>query len=666
MDEDDDFELTLKEDVLKYLDKTEQVSRILQKCKQIFSQTEEKGQVLSFEVNIDVGDLTDVSSSLTSVILHDPDKAQRLFQEVIYTTLRCLQHLPDRCSLSQIQVSLRVSNLPSLSCYKIFFKQLHECNFESRYYTFHGFVCSKSPPQEYSKSTRYCCQDKDCKGSQGNDFIRLYNRGSPESQVIRRDFPCAYCGRVLQEDVHARVLGEKVVIQMVNICVASEGLKLRQSFNIILRDELISDIKIGSQYSVVGIPEAAFYKENQVRVTFEASSVTPFTEVPTQLTQGCIPESISRYHIEISSSPWRLSSRLAFIFASEITPKGTFHLLKMCIMLSLVQTGVSNKVNSRLDILAVGREDRLIDRLFQYGAKFLSSCFHGNVHPLFPSVRESQFGSIIDGGAVLLAGDGVCLLGDISFKGKNMQERISKVLQEKCLQVEVSKKGNESNKNFEQFVVGSTLWAHQNKKDSTSDHILGSFGLVVNCDSHCSSVEDVVQVKLCQDLLVKAINPYSHLTESVTFEDLQQFLLTVARRKVSFSSEAETLLKGYFVTSRKIYEGSLKRRQFPLTTLQTLSSLAVAHAKLSLHEEVVEEDAVMAVHIFEECLSARFGPSFLNVHHQPHLKDDKLSAHCGPEHDLYMRQFQRQLKLFCNPTDDTPAGGMLSPFISED
>lgn len=40
MDEDDDFELTLKEDVLKYLDKTEQVSRILQKCKQIFSQTE--------------------------------------------------------------------------------------------------------------------------------------------------------------------------------------------------------------------------------------------------------------------------------------------------------------------------------------------------------------------------------------------------------------------------------------------------------------------------------------------------------------------------------------------------------------------------------------------------------------------------------------------------
>lgn len=32
----------------------------------------------------------------------------------------------------------------------------------------------------------------------------------------------------------------------------------------------------------------------------------------------------------------------------------------------------------------------------------------------------------IEGGAVLLAGDGVCLLGDISFKGKNMQERISK------------------------------------------------------------------------------------------------------------------------------------------------------------------------------------------------------------------------------------------------
>lgn len=41
--------------------------------------------------------------------------------------------------------------------------------------------------------------------------------------------------------------------------------------------------------------------------------------------------------------------------------------------------------------------------------------------------------------------------------------------------------------------------------------------------------------------------------------------------------------------------------------------MAVAHAKLSLHEEVVEEDAVMAVHIFEECLSARFGNKFMCI-----------------------------------------------------
>ena len=37
------------------------------------------------------------------------------------------------------------------------------------------------------------------------------------------------------------------------------------------------------------------------------------------------------------------------------------------------------------------------------------------------------------------------------------------------------------------------------------------------------------------------------------------------------------------------------------------TSLAESHAKLSLRSEVTEQDAVMAVYLYEECISARIG-----------------------------------------------------------
>lgn len=61
-----------------------------------------------------------------------------------------------------------------------------------------------------------------------------------------------------------------------------------------------------------------------------------------------------------------------------------------------------------------------------------------------------------------------------------------------------------------------------------------------------------------------------HLLIDCYAEYCYQFLLTVASRNLTFSEEAESLLKGYFVTSRKIHEGSPKKRHFPLSALQTL------------------------------------------------------------------------------------------------
>lgn len=46
----------------------------------------------------------------------------------------------------------------------------------------------------------------------------------------------------------------------------------------------------------------------------------------------------------LTNSPWSFSARLACMFASEISPPGTFYFLKMCMLLSVMQTGSSSKV----------------------------------------------------------------------------------------------------------------------------------------------------------------------------------------------------------------------------------------------------------------------------------------------------------------------------------
>ncbi|KAJ8027730.1 Minichromosome maintenance domain-containing protein 2 [Holothuria leucospilota] len=652
----EDPTLELKEDILIFLDQTCQLKSICQSCRVKLCQSEWKGEVSMVKVNVDVLHLSEISSSLTNLVLHEPDRAQQLFQEVVYTTLQTLLNLPESCSLAQIQVQLQVFNLPSLPDYKLSVRQFLMCNFESRFYTFEGLACARSTTQKYSKSTKYVCLSKQCKGSKEDAFIRLFNRGSAESQVIRCDFRCIYCGCFLKEDIHRRVLGEKLIVEMVSVEDISNRcpVKINQCIRVIFRDELTSSVEIGSRYSVVGVPVADFMKEGTVRVVLEASSVCPLFDVPRDscLRSHWIPESILYLRHGLTNSPWSFSARLACMFASEISPPGTFYFLKMCMLLSLMQTGSSNKGGkSKLDLLATGDEDVIIGRLLHFGELISGTLLNHNSKPLFPSTREVQQGLIIDGGSILLSGACICCIGNLNLKRKEVQEKIMKVLQERCIAVELSKKEG-TNKIFEEFPVYSTLWAYQKSKDTRKDASSKDypFKLCVNCDNQAFSSDEFLQQQLCHSLLSNCLSLEAGLlvARSISFEDLQQFIWMSASRIVKFSSDAETLLKEYFVTSRRMYEGDVKERNFPLTTLETLSTLAVSHAKLSLHHTVTQEDAVIAIHIFEECMSGRFaGHSFISMLPQAHIKTDKLSHFIDGELNEYMSTFHKQLLKFC-------------------
>ena len=61
------------------------------------------------------------------------------------------------------------------------------------------------------------------------------------------------------------------------------------------------------------------------------------------------------------------------------------------------------------------------------------------------------------------------------------------------------------------------------------------------------------------------------------------------------------------------------------------SGLAEAHARLSLRSEAGEEDGVIAILLYEESLTCRYGNSVLHLLPTPHFTDTNLSAYLGKQ-----------------------------------
>lgn len=83
---------------------------------------------------------------------------------------------------------------------------------------------------------------------------------------------------------------------------------------------------------------------------------------------------------------------------------------------------------------------------------------------------------------------------------------------------------------------------------------------------------------------------------------MREFLFAVSCREVSFTESAEQLLKNYFVGSRKFRQNYL-----PVGSLLRMTSLSKAHARLNLRTEVIIEDVIIVISLYEESMQVLFG-----------------------------------------------------------
>ena len=99
---------------------------------------------------------------------------------------------------------------------------------------------------------------------------------------------------------------------------------------------------------------------------------------------------------------------------------------------------------------------------------------------------------------------------------------------------------------------------------------------------------------------------------------------------------------------------------YPILTIISLSlypyrrGLAESHAKLNMRSVAIEEDGVMAILIYEESLTSRYGHSILHLIPTPHFRDNNLSAYIGKEVHYHLVYIHVYIPFFLFPLPPLP------------
>ncbi|XP_071086744.1 minichromosome maintenance domain-containing protein 2-like [Haliotis cracherodii] len=662
---------SLVQSALAYLDNTDHLYYVKTTCFK-YSSGEEL-LVYHFKLDVDPAELTELNAALGNFVLLKPLKATEIFQEIVFQTAQELELLPSDTTLSQISVFLKLASLPSplegcrIKCMKDLSRNIGSCN----YVKFDGVVTGVTGISKYTRSTRYVCPHPACEGNEGHKFIRVHIAGASETQTIRKDFRCSACGSVLEEDKSSRIISDKLLAEVVHEDCFHDVINAKtrqrvQAVPVYVRDELCEKIQIGKKYQIIGMVRKDIIGE-VVNLALEANNIIEISHIVHPLTPSFLPESLVCLYSDRRDSPWSFSLSLAYVFGGEIAPPGSYLQLKLGLMLSLATVSEEKP----LHILGIGSEVETIQRLMDYGRQFCdrSVCHMAGCHLTGKVIsdRHETAPYFIEGGSLLLAAGGVCFLGELGRLKKKVQEHLQAVLGSTKVYLELGSKHTGGLPQRTVQPLTCQIWGYSDNKPNkgkTSDDLfshqdsgiiakpmLDGFRCVCYTDvDDTVSREEIDTLAACQILVQSMESQQRDNRLPVSSDDFRQFFQYLNSYRTKMTGEALHLLQMYYQASRKARACSDAGTGVPVTAMQTLVSLSHGQAKLSLRHQVLEEDAVMAIRIYEEILTARFGMSILNVQPRSHVTSKCFEEFIGPENDLAMHQFHVQLIRFCGHT----------------
>ncbi|XP_055490382.1 minichromosome maintenance domain-containing protein 2 [Leucoraja erinacea] len=681
-------DVALKEAALIYLDRTGGLHRFINDCRR-YNDSKQCHAVYRFIIYVNPADLTELDASLGNCVLHQPIRATYLFQSVCFTSIKTLSLIPQLETENQVNVVLKLTHLPSLPNYSLDLCQFPRGYQLLRYYTVEGVVTALTTVTKYTQGARFLCSESNCPFSTGFRYIRVHIVGATESATVRNDFTCTLCDSALKEDVKFRVLGDKQLVEMIDAAAlgvikgsqVNKSCSRYQSFTVFLRDELPNRMNMGDRYYVTGIPTHV-YSGSQLTLCMEANSIQPWLSSDPPVINDNF-----KYLLSITmSSPWRFTAVLADIFAAQIVPPGTYNTLKLSLLLNLVQTCNNGKQSmEHLDLLIGTSDPVTVDRLLIYSLNLLPfGVRHLPSYELFATVSKDEHGTgtaKVQAGSALLAKGGICYIGDILSLKKEAFKLLQTVLETRSITVFISgKKFGEDVDQQMSFPIQCNFWAladanmHLKKAGQQEDPVIGSvdlssvpanladgFGLMIYCNesSNYNSPMHLILHKLNE-----AMHQSKHLypaLQQFTTQDYEEFLAFARNQEAALTMKAERLIQGYYTASRRVRTDPIHGSKISPIALKTLMSLSEAHAKLSLRHKILEQDAVIAILLYEISTTARYGASVLCVAPNAVFPFDQCDEHSLNQRDIYLTQFRQQLIQFCS----TYAPGMSALFVEE-
>ncbi|XP_007248985.3 minichromosome maintenance domain-containing protein 2 [Astyanax mexicanus] len=630
--------LSLKESIIIYLDRSGGLRKLIETCNSL-KESQQVEAVYRFNFDVNPTDLLELDARLGDCVLHDPLKATSLFQSVCYLSIKALSLFEHTVTENQVYVVLKPTHMPPFPQYFLDLSEFPRGYGPMRPLAMEGLVIAMTRVTKYTQGARFLCTEEKCPCSRGFHHIRVHAPGATESATVRSGFICFLCSSPLKEDVKSRVLGDKQLIELVHVKALDvlgihDPSSLRyQSVTLFLRDELCNSMKIGQVYQVVGIP-AHVHQWPNITCSIEASSVQiVIPEYPCKI--SC---NFHALHAASSCSPWRFSAIVANSFGSGIVPPGLYNTLKLAMLLSLVQTeGQNTDAHNHLDVLALSSDTLVIDRLMTYS---LSLAGRGIRHPvtgeLFASLSRDEHGTgtvNIHAGSAMLATGGVCLLGDLTCYKKDRIDTLQSVLESRAVSVFIpGKKYGEDADQHLSFPIKCNFWALAGAEASSKklvrpeSVVLGSmemglippqvaeaFGLVIQCRE---PIGQHPLLPMTVHTLRQAISPGEPLYPACmqfTTQDYKELLAYAQGLKVDMTPEAEKMIHGYYMASRRVRSDSAQGSAVSVTSIKLMIGIAQAHAKLNLRTHVLEEDAVIAVLLCENAITLIHGASVLVI-----------------------------------------------------
>ncbi|XP_036120156.1 minichromosome maintenance domain-containing protein 2 isoform X2 [Molossus molossus] len=622
-------DLKMKEAALIYLDRSGGLQKFIDHCK-YYNDSKQSYAVYRFNILINPSDVVELDAELGNHILHHPLKAAQVFQSVCFIAVKTLSLIGQLQTETQINIVLKLTHLPPLPSYSLNFCEFPLDYTSQRFYMIQGIVIAMTTVTKYTQGARFLCSDEACPLSKGFQYIRVHVPGATESATIRNDFVCNLCSSSLQEDRKFRVLGDKQIVEI----ITAKALHAFQG-----------------------------YSNNQ---PFRFQSLTIFLRVPSGISDNfrCLLSLTS-------SSCWKFTAILANIFASHIIPPGTYNFLKLCLLMSLVQTRDCNKeLEDCLDILIITSDTLLVDRLLNYSVNLVP---RGIRHPvsteIFPTLSRNNYGTgavSIQAGSALLAKGGICFIGDLASYKKDKLEQLQSVMESRSITVYIpGKKFGDDVDQQTTFPIQCSFWSFVDMDSSSRKNIqktntligqmdcslipanlVEAFGLLINCNesSPCHSFLPTVQ-----HTLKKAIDPEGLLylaSKQFTTEDFEKLLAFAKNLNVEFSLEAERMIHGYYLASRRIRTDSICGSKLSASALKYLVSLSEAHARLNLRTKVLKEDVVIAALLFETSLTLKYGTTVFCVAPNAVFPFELYNEEYLEQRDIYLTHCQQQLLQF--------------------